>query len=132
VRFVSEVLLTQNLAFVSTDRAVYGIELSSHYAVWSYPLSGRIFTVTEWNPLHRRRITSLLHRLWEEQADRRTANELAMSYISDAPPLSQMDTSIRAQCKFSALTNSLPHHGTSFNPLVDGSIPSRPTIFHSV
>ncbi len=42
VRFVSEVLLTQNMAFVSTDLAVYGVDLGSHLAVWSYPLSGRV------------------------------------------------------------------------------------------
>ncbi|HVN47129.1 MAG TPA: PQQ-binding-like beta-propeller repeat protein [Steroidobacteraceae bacterium] len=41
-RFVSEVLLTHNLLFVSTDVAVYGIDTGSHAEVWSYPLSGRL------------------------------------------------------------------------------------------
>ena len=40
--FVSEVLLTKNVVFVSTDVAVYGIDAGSHLAVWSYPLSGRL------------------------------------------------------------------------------------------
>ena len=40
--FVSEVLLTKNVVFVSTDVAVYGIDAGSHMAVWSYPLSGRL------------------------------------------------------------------------------------------
>jgi putative pyrroloquinoline-quinone binding quinoprotein/putative Ig domain-containing protein len=40
--FASEVLLTNNIAFVSTDQAVYGIDTTSHQLVWSYPLSGRL------------------------------------------------------------------------------------------
>jgi hypothetical protein len=40
--FESEVLLTRNIAFVSTDLAIYGIDTTSHQAVWSYPLSGRL------------------------------------------------------------------------------------------
>jgi hypothetical protein len=40
--FVSEVLLTQNLAFVSTDVATYAISLKTHKKVWSYPLSGKL------------------------------------------------------------------------------------------
>ncbi len=42
VGFVSEVLLTKTLAFVSTNLAVYGIDISSHQTVWSYPLVGRL------------------------------------------------------------------------------------------
>jgi PQQ-like domain/Putative Ig domain len=38
--FASEVLLTNNMAFVSTNLAVYGIDLNTHLAVWSYPGEG--------------------------------------------------------------------------------------------
>jgi len=41
-RFESEVLLTKNMVFVSTDLAVYGVDTTSHQTVWSYPLSGRL------------------------------------------------------------------------------------------
>ena len=41
-RFKSEVLLTNNLVFVSTNYATYAIDIASHKAVWSYPLSGRL------------------------------------------------------------------------------------------
>jgi hypothetical protein len=40
--FESEVLLTDNLVFVSTDRATYAIDLVSHRQVWSFPMSGRL------------------------------------------------------------------------------------------
>ena len=40
--FISEVLLTKNLVFVSTNQATYGIDITTHRAVWSYPLSGRL------------------------------------------------------------------------------------------
>jgi hypothetical protein len=40
--FVSEVLLTNNMILVSTDVAIYAIDTTSHQAVWSYPLSGRL------------------------------------------------------------------------------------------
>jgi len=40
--FVSEVLLTDNLAFVSTDKATYAIDLATHRAVFSYPASGKL------------------------------------------------------------------------------------------
>lgn len=40
--FVSEVLVTNNLLFVSTDYAVYVIDLTSHQVVWSYPDAGRL------------------------------------------------------------------------------------------
>jgi len=42
VAFVSEVLLTKNLAFVSTGKATYAINLKLHKAVWSYPLRGKL------------------------------------------------------------------------------------------
>lgn len=35
-RFYNNVVLTKNLAFVSTDRAVYAIDLATHQPVWSY------------------------------------------------------------------------------------------------
>ena len=37
--FMSEVLLTQNMAFISTNTAVYGIDTTTHQTVWSYPTS---------------------------------------------------------------------------------------------
>jgi hypothetical protein len=40
--FISETLLTDNLAFVSTEFATYAIDLNSHKTVWSYPYSGRL------------------------------------------------------------------------------------------
>ena len=40
--FVSEVLLTRNLAFVSTTRATYGIDLATHRPVFSFPASGKL------------------------------------------------------------------------------------------
>jgi hypothetical protein len=40
--FESEVLLTHNIVFVSTNLAIYGIDTTSHQAVWSYPLTGRL------------------------------------------------------------------------------------------
>jgi hypothetical protein len=40
--FVSEVLLTKNHVFVSTDSATYAIGLNKHKTVWSYPLSGKL------------------------------------------------------------------------------------------
>ena len=36
--FFSEVLLTNNLVFVSTDRATYAIDRQTHHSVWKYPL----------------------------------------------------------------------------------------------
>jgi outer membrane protein assembly factor BamB len=41
-QFVSEVLLTKNLAFVSTDRATYAVDLATHEPVFSYPASGKL------------------------------------------------------------------------------------------
>jgi hypothetical protein len=40
--FESEVLLTKNLVFVSTNLATYAIDVSTHRTVWSYPLPGRL------------------------------------------------------------------------------------------
>jgi hypothetical protein len=40
--FASEVLLTNKLAFVSTNLATYAIDLASHKTVWSYPQTGRL------------------------------------------------------------------------------------------
>ena len=40
--FASEVLLTNNLAFVSTNLSTYAIDLNSHQTVWSFPLSARL------------------------------------------------------------------------------------------
>ena len=40
--FVSEVLLTQNLVFVSTNLATYAVDLSTHMTVWSVPLVGKL------------------------------------------------------------------------------------------
>jgi outer membrane protein assembly factor BamB len=36
--FFSEVLLTNNLVFVSSDRATYAIDRQTHHSVWKYPL----------------------------------------------------------------------------------------------
>jgi hypothetical protein len=41
-KFKSEVLLTNNLVFVSTNLATYAIDRNSHKTVWSYPLMGRL------------------------------------------------------------------------------------------
>lgn len=35
--FLSEALLTQNMVFISTNTAVYGIDTTTHQTVWSYP-----------------------------------------------------------------------------------------------
>ncbi len=40
--FKSEVLLTNNLVFVSTNLATYAIDINSHRVVWSYPQVGRL------------------------------------------------------------------------------------------
>lgn len=40
--FKSEVLLTNNLAFVSTNLSAYVIDLTTHKAVWSYPTCGNL------------------------------------------------------------------------------------------
>jgi outer membrane protein assembly factor BamB len=40
--FVGDVLLTQNMAFVSTNLAVYAIDLTTHNSVWTYPTPGRL------------------------------------------------------------------------------------------
>jgi hypothetical protein len=38
--FASEVLLTRNMAFVSTNDAIYGIDTTTHKTVFSYPTNG--------------------------------------------------------------------------------------------
>lgn len=40
--FVSEVIVTNNLAFVSTDRATYAVDLETHRPVFSYPAAGKL------------------------------------------------------------------------------------------
>ncbi len=42
VAFKSEVLLTNNLAIVSTNLSTYAVDLTTHKAVWSYPASGNL------------------------------------------------------------------------------------------
>jgi Putative Ig domain/PQQ-like domain len=42
VGFKSEVLLTKNLAFVSTNLSTYAIDLATHKPVWSYPVTGNL------------------------------------------------------------------------------------------
>jgi len=42
VAFKSEVLLTNNLVLVSTNRSTYAVDLTTQKAVWSYPLSGNL------------------------------------------------------------------------------------------
>ncbi|MFT3996891.1 MAG: PQQ-binding-like beta-propeller repeat protein [Asticcacaulis sp.] len=41
-RFASNIIVTDNLLFVSTDKAVYAIDLTTHQSVWSYPASGNL------------------------------------------------------------------------------------------
>ena len=40
--FHRNVLVTNNLVFVSTDRAVHAIDLNTHQSVWSYPSPGML------------------------------------------------------------------------------------------
>jgi hypothetical protein len=40
--FVSDVLVTNNLVFVSTDANTYAIDRSTHLSVWSYPATGSL------------------------------------------------------------------------------------------
>jgi outer membrane protein assembly factor BamB len=42
LRLQNNIVLTRNLAFVSTNRAVYAIDLSTRQPVWSYPVSGTL------------------------------------------------------------------------------------------
>jgi outer membrane protein assembly factor BamB len=42
VAFKSEVLLTKNLVFVSTNLSTYAVDLTTHKPVWSYPVSGNL------------------------------------------------------------------------------------------
>ncbi|QWV92148.1 PQQ-binding-like beta-propeller repeat protein [Geomonas oryzisoli] len=41
-RFVSEVLLTQNVVILSTNLSTYAIDRSTHHVVWSYPMAGNL------------------------------------------------------------------------------------------
>ena len=38
----SDILVTDNLVFVSTDGATYSIELTTHIAAWTLPYPGRL------------------------------------------------------------------------------------------
>jgi Putative Ig domain/PQQ-like domain len=40
--FKSEVLLTNNLVFVSTNQSVYAVDCTSHHQVWSYPVTANL------------------------------------------------------------------------------------------
>lgn len=40
--FVGDILLTNNLAFVSTNLNTYALDLTTHRLVWSYPASGNL------------------------------------------------------------------------------------------
>jgi hypothetical protein len=40
--FIGDVLVTNNVVFVSTNRAVYGIDLATHNIVWTWPKTGRL------------------------------------------------------------------------------------------
>ena len=42
VGFKSEVLLTKNLAFVSTNLSTYAVDITTHKTVWSYPVTGNL------------------------------------------------------------------------------------------
>ena len=42
IRFVSEVLLTRNTVFVSTNLSTYAIDRTTHHVVWSYPAAGNL------------------------------------------------------------------------------------------
>ncbi len=41
-QFISEVLLTNDIAFVSTNNATYAIDMNFQQAVWSFPLSAKL------------------------------------------------------------------------------------------
>jgi len=40
--FVSDVLVTKNLVFLSTDNATYAVDRASHAAVWNYQVGGKL------------------------------------------------------------------------------------------
>ena len=42
VRFHHNVVVTDNLVFVSTNRAVYALDLTTRQPVWSYPVPGKL------------------------------------------------------------------------------------------
>lgn len=41
-KFISEVLLTDNMAFISTNYATHAIDLITHRSVWNYPVAGKL------------------------------------------------------------------------------------------
>ena len=41
-KFVSEVLLTRNTVFVSTNLSTYAIDRTTHHVAWSYPVAGNL------------------------------------------------------------------------------------------
>jgi outer membrane protein assembly factor BamB len=41
-KFVSDVLVTRNLVFISTDRTTFAIDRTSHKTVWTEPAGGRL------------------------------------------------------------------------------------------
>ena len=42
IAFISEVLLTKNMVFVSTNLATYAVDLTRHLTVWGVPLVGKL------------------------------------------------------------------------------------------
>ena len=40
--FLGNIIVTNNLLFVSSTRKTYAIDLNTHQTVWSYPLSGQL------------------------------------------------------------------------------------------
>ena len=40
--FIGDPLVTNNVVFVSTDQAVYAIDLTTHVPRWSYQITGRL------------------------------------------------------------------------------------------
>lgn len=40
--FVGNIIVTDNLVFASTDKAVYAIDIATRKSVWSYPISGEL------------------------------------------------------------------------------------------
>lgn len=42
LRFISDVIVTNNLVFVSTSTTTYAIDRTSHAVAWSYPVAGRL------------------------------------------------------------------------------------------
>jgi len=42
ITFMSDVLVTDNLVFVSTNAGTYAIDRTTHQSVWSYPQFGSV------------------------------------------------------------------------------------------